>query len=269
MSIPKTIPTTSLLATAAMLALLPQTAQARVDRGYRTGEAHHVLLTATPTEGLEVGIPRDSWYAKGIAYDKQERWNNSYEAFRKARDEFSQLLKQRPRWAKMIRGWKLKAQWQMDQSRQLMYRRYRWRYGSPWTNIYRVTALHNKWLAIRAFTGQSNKKLRDKIIGAYQQIIQRSPYDDRPRISLAALYHEVGKHSEGRKAFAKVRYGTRSYLAKDIAYYYAAAGQTEKAFKQIERAVKYSSGNRRFFLMSNDLDRLRADPRFKKLIGEP
>lgn len=254
----------------AAVALVPGSgANARANRGYRTGGAHHAVLAATPTDGLEVGIPRDSHYAKGIAQDLQERWEDSYESFRKARDQFDHMLKQRPRWANMIRGWKLKAQWQMDQSRQLMSRTYAWRYRSSWVSIYRVAALHNKWLGIRAFTGQGNNKLKDQVIDAYRRLIQLSPYDDRPRIALAAMHHEVGNHAEGRKVFAAVRHGSRSYLSKDLAYYYAAAGMTDKAFHYVERSVKYSSGNRQFFLMSNDLDSLRADPRFKQLVGEP
>jgi len=238
--------------------------------GYRTGGAHDVMVTSTPTEGLEVGIPRNSWYAKGIALDMQQRWDESFNAYEKARREYSQQQKRRPRWEKMVRGWKLKAEFQLNQSRQLRTQRYyRWRSRHRRMNLYKAMALHNKWLGIRAFTGQSSPKLRDKVIEAYKEVIRRSSYDDRPKIQLAAMYHELGKHEEARRWFAKARYVTRTYMAQQVAYYYAAAGKVDKAFEHVERAVKYSSSNRRRFLMSNDLDRLRADPRFRKLVGEP
>jgi tetratricopeptide (TPR) repeat protein len=241
------------------------------ERGYRTGGAHFAMVTATPTEGLEVGIPRDSAYARGIALDMLGKWDESYKAYQQARQEFQQQLKSRPRWVKMIRGWVLKAQHQMDQSRALRQRHSYYRY-SRFRNrmtVYRAMALHNKWLGIRAFTGQSVKALRNKVIAAYKEVIRQSSYDDRPKLGLAAMYHEIGKHAEGRKQFARARYTSRSHMAKHVAYYYAAAGQLDKAFEHVETAVKYSSSNRRWFLMSNDLDRLRADARFRKLVGEP
>jgi tetratricopeptide (TPR) repeat protein len=254
----------------ALLALPCSHAGAIGENGYRTGGAHDVMVTTTPTEGLEVGIPRNSWYSKGIALDMQEKWDESFKAYDKARKEFSNQLKRRPRWEKMVRGWKLKAEFQLNQSRQLLKRRtYRWRSRRRRMNLSKAMAIHNKWLGIRAFTGQSSPKLRDKVIGAYKELIRRSSYDDRPKIRLGAMYHEIGKHDEGRRWFAKARYITRTYMAQQVAYYYTAAGEIDKAFKQLERAVKYSSSNRRKFLMSNDLDRLRSDARFRKLVGEP
>lgn len=244
--------------------------QASGDRGLRSGNAHHAMVSSTPTEGLEVGIPRDSWYSRGITLDLQEKWEDSFKAYDKARAEFTNQLRGRPRLAKMIRGWKLKAEFQMDQSRQLMRRPYyRWRHGSSQLDVYRTTALHNKWLAIRAFSGQSVPRLRDKVIEAYKAIIRRSSYDDRPKLRLAAMYHEIGQREEARRWFAQARYVKRSYMAQQVAYYYAAAGELDKAFEQVELAVKYSSSHRKLFLISNELDRLRSDRRFVKLVGEP
>lgn len=243
-------------------------AQAR-EVGLRTGDAHVVVVTSTPTQGLEEGIPRTSTYARGVALDIEGRWDESYQVFRKAQREFEQQLKRRPRWEKMIRGWIAKAEFQTDQSRRLRYRPY-YRYSlSSYVNLTQTTAKHNKWLAIRAFTGQSVRKLRDEILDEYSRVLRRSAYNEAPLILRAAFLHELGRHDEGRREFAKVRDPNKTWLAKEVAYYHTAAGETEQAFKYLERAVRYRSSDRRYILRANDFDRLRSDSRFQKLVGSP
>lgn len=245
-------------------------AQQNENQGLSTGNAHQVVVTSSPMEGLEIGIPQQSWYAKGIALDLQGRFEESYGAYQKAIEEFEHQLKSRPHWAKMIRGWKLKALFQKSQSEILKPRR-GYSYGSYSSTLtyHRVAALHNKWLGIRAFTGQAPRKLAEQIVDRYERIIQRSPYDDSTRIALAAMYHEIGRHAEGKRMFAKVRYPSRSYLAREIAYYHTAAGDKAKAFAFLEKAIKHSSRSREHVLSANDFDHLRTDPRFRRLVGEP
>jgi tetratricopeptide (TPR) repeat protein len=245
--------------------------QTRWDRGVRTGDAHMVVVTPPPSLGLEEGIPRNSWYAKGIALDVEGRWEASFEAYRKARDEFEQLLGKHPRQASMVRGWKLKAEWQMQESRALRPIRHYFGASGPFgISQSQVAAKHNKWLAIRAFLGQAPAKLRDEIIDGYQAVTRHYSYNHAKFVlGLAAFYHELGRHKEGRETYATIRRTRSIRYTKDEAYYHAAAGNRKRAFELLERAVRRSSSDRRYVLMSNDFDRLRGDPRFSKLVGEP
>lgn len=240
------------------------------EEGLKTGTGHHVVVTASPSQGLEVGIPKESWYAKGIALDIQQKWDESYEAYRKAEQEFRAQLTKRPQWAKLIRGWLAKARFQRSQSQRLKYRlRQSWGPPSASMVFYRAAALHNKWLAIRAFTGRGPVALQQEILKEYQQALSQSQHYDSARIALAAMYHEIGQHAKGRQEFARVQSNMRVWLAMEVAYYYTTAGQHDKAFELLEKAIKYNSSNKRHILRSNDFDRLRDDPRFVKLVGEP
>jgi len=259
-----------LLALLALLLPAALFAQGRPEAGLRTGSAHLVVVTASPSEGLEVGIPRDSAYAKGIAFDLQGRWEQAYNAYRQARQEFQNMLRERPSWAKMVRGWILKAEFQMDQSQRLRYPiHYRWGPPSASALYYRGAAKHNKWLAIRAFTGRLEKKLRDEVIADYQKALQQSPGYDSARIALAAMYHELGQHAKARQEVARVQFHGRMWLAVEMAYYHTAAGESERAIELLTQAVRYNSGNKRYVLRSNDFDRLRSNPKFRAIVGEP
>jgi tetratricopeptide (TPR) repeat protein len=245
-------------------------AQPRPEQGLHSGNAHLVTVTASPTEGLEVGIPRDSSYAKAMAFDLQQRWEDSYNAYSKAETEFQTMLRERPHWAKMIRGWQLKAEFQRDQSQRLRYRSY-YSWGPPSASVifYRAQAKHNKYLGIRAFTGRIDRKLQEEIIEDYTKALQQSPSYEQPRIALAAMYHEIGQRGKGRTEWSKLTDTSRVWLSVEYGYYFCAAGENEKALSMIERSLKYNSSNKRYILRSNDFDRLRVDPRFQKIVGEP
>jgi tetratricopeptide (TPR) repeat protein len=252
------------------LLLSPPVAAQTPERGIRTGRGHLVVVTSSPSEGLEVGIPRDSWYSKAIAFDQQGRWEESYNAFREAQSEFQRLLKDRPTWDRIIRGWLLKAEFQLDQSQRLKYPIY-YRYGPPSASVlyYRAAAKHNKWLGIRAFTGRLDRKLQQEVLDDYRKALQQSPSYDSARLALGAMLHEIGQHAEARKEFANVNYVGRGWIAVEVAYYYCAAGETERSLEMLDKAIQYNSSNKRYVLRSNDFDRLRSNPRFKQLVGEP
>ncbi len=237
--------------------------------GLRTGGGHLVIVTTSPTEGLEVGIPQKSWYAKGIAFDLETHWGKSHIAYTKAVEEFEKQLKNRPQWAKMIRGWLLKAKFMRHQSRQLNYRNYSWSPPSASTLYNRGSAKHNKWLAIRAFTGRESARLRIQIIEAYEGALRRRPDYDQARIALAALHHEIGQHAKGRLIFSQAKKPEQRWHAMASAYYFTTTGNWDKAFALIKKSIRYNSRNKSVILKSNQFDRLRTDRRFKKLIGEP
>ncbi|MCC6746263.1 MAG: tetratricopeptide repeat protein [Deltaproteobacteria bacterium] len=241
--------------------------------GLPTGQSHMVQVTSSPTAGLEAGIPRRGWYAKGIDLDLQGRWEESYAAYQKAREEFVEWRRQRPRWAKMIDGWLMKCDYQLEQSSRLRYRPYHtsWRYPSSAASnyYYRATAKHNKWLAIRAFTGQAHRKLMQEVLEDYQAALKQYPTHQSARLALATAYHEAGQAKRAVQELQKVPRPIPRWLALQEAYYHTAAGQVDRAFALLSDAMAYSSSSRLHILRSNDFDRLRADPRFRRLVGEP
>lgn len=239
------------------------------DRGLSTGGAHHVVVTSYPTMGLEVGMPRQGWYAKGIQLDIKGKYQQAYDAYLKADNEFRALQLRRPRWKKQIRGWLVKARFQRDQSRMLRTPTYgRYRYRSSYARYRNAGSLHHKWLGIRAFTGRRNPAMQKKIIEEYKYLLVRSARDYRPRLMLAGMYNEMGLRSQARHQFDQVPTSYRSRYDMEMAYYYTTAGDRKNAFAFIKKATRYYS-YRRLVLQSNLFDRLRTDPRFKKLVGEP
>lgn len=260
----------ALLLMAAMTVAAPAArADVQGDRGLTTGGAHHVVVSSFPTMGLEVGMPRRGWYARAVALDLKGKWRESYAAYRKATKEFRGMQRTRGRWRTAIRGWIAKAQFQRGLSSQLRYPIYaRWRHRNHYMRYRKASALHHKWLAARAFTGRSDRKLLKQVIEEYKYILMRSPNDHRPRLMLAGLYHELGQAGRARHEFSRVRHTGRTSLRLEVAYYHTAAGDRERAFKYLANARRYYS-LRTTALRSNMFDRLRGDPRFAKLIGKP
>ncbi len=238
------------------------------DRGLATDGAHHVVVTSFPTVGLEVGMPRRGWYARGIQLDLQGKYQDAYKAYLKADVEFRALQIKRPRWRKQIRGWLVKARFMREHSRNLRPSRYRYRSRSTYARYRSASSLHYKLLAIRAFTGRRERALQKKIIAEYKYLLGRSRYDYRPGLMLASLYNELGRRRDAKRAFDRVptRYRTRYYV--EMAYYHSTRGERDLAFKYIKDGSRYYS-HKRLMLQSNLLDRLRTDPRFKKILGDP
>lgn len=248
--------------------LLTAAPAAADDRGLATDGGHHVVVTSFPTVGLEVGMPRRGWYARGIQLDIKGKYQEAYEAYLKADGEFRAMQIKRPRWNKQIRGWLVKARFMREHSGNLRPSRYSYRYRSTYARYRTASSLHYKLLAIRAFTGRRERAMQKKIITEYKYLLGRSRYDYRPGLMLAGLYNELGRRRDAKRAFDKVptRYRNRYYV--EMAYYHATRGERELAFKHIKDAKRYYS-YKRLILQSNLLDGLRADPRFKKILGEP
>lgn len=259
------------LALAASLGSLP----AGADTGLRTGGSYVVTVTSAPTAGLESGMPRTGDYARGIDLDVRGRWGESEEAYRVAAGEFRQLLKRRPQWDAAVRGWIEKAEFQREQSRLLnrqntyypSYRGPSHYYVTAHSLYYRATAKHNKWLGVRAFSGRGPRKLAESAIADYRQALSHHADYTLARLGLAGLLHDLGQHDRGRAEFQKIRQPPSKWMYANVAYYYLAAGNTDKALDHLEEAVRYSSSVRRHIHRSNDFDRLRAHPRFRRLMG--
>lgn len=263
--------------------LLPATAAARQTKsgiwdGFETGASYTVRVDPGMTTGLESAMPRRGAYARGIDADLRSQWDLSYREYRAAVQEFRQLAQTRPALAKLVAGWIDKAEFQAQQSSRLRhaarrsttyYTSWRWqRMISPHAHYSNAVAKHNKWLAIRAFKGRAPARLAQAALNDYRQALQLRASYTMARLGLAALYHELGDHSRGRQEFARISQAPSNWMALALAYYHCAAGDVDKALDDLRRAVRYSRANRRHALRSNDFDRLRGDPRFRKIVGD-
>jgi len=243
------------------------------DPGLRTGRSHEIAVTSSPAAGIEATMPRSGAYAEGIALDAQQRWGESLAAYRRARAEYVRMAKTRPRWSKVIAQWIVKADFQIRQSRKLQqtthYPQWRWRqqYTSAHTHFYRAAARHDKWLAIRAFTGRGPRALLDATIKDYKAALNKRPAYAVALLGLATLYHQSGQGDAGRELFTKLRRPTSRWMAINLAAYHAAAGHRAHALKLLGDALRYSRRtNERAITSSNHFDTLRADPRFRALL---
>ena len=241
-------------------------AKGDLGHGFATGQTHYAVVSAHPNIGVEAGMPRNGWYARGIAFDLEQRFKESYVAYGRARTEFDQMLRKRPRWAASIQQWKAKADFQRTLSRRLRPRTYRRYLTRPsYLEFDRAEAMHHKWLAAWAFTGRLDLKLGKAVVQAYEKVLLKSPHHDKARLCLAAATHLMGKPAEARRHFQQVRAFMLGGFALETAHYYTVTGDRTRAFEYLARATRYSRG-RRTANLSNMFDPLRTDERFQKLV---
>jgi Tfp pilus assembly protein PilF len=86
---------------------------------------------------------------------------------------------------------------------------------------------------------------------------------------IARDYALEGKSAEARQALQDLLKGSRtSYVsAYGIATIYAALGDKDQAFAQLEQALAHRSQNMDFLKVDRELDSLRSDPRFQSLLS--
>jgi|GEM_PF-4345391 hypothetical protein len=243
--------------------------------GLRTGQIHEVQITSAADEGLEAHIPPDSWYAKAISFDAKQNWSASYNAQVKAIREFELMLKNgrgttdSAQDRKTIRGWILKAREQRNISSYLKNRLRRRFRRTASTDCHLAPNFHDKWLAIRAFTGNSSQTLADKTLRTYRSCLGQRSKLSAARIGLAAMLNELGRFAEARAGFAKIANLKLWSINLELAYYHASAGAMTLALAYLEKALRNSRHNRKKALRSNRFDRLRGFPQFRRLVGSP
>lgn len=246
--------------------------------GLATGRSHMIRVVASASIGLEAGIPRDSSYGKGLEQDRRGAYRVAYQLHQRAVREFRAQLARRP-FDKRLKGWVLKAQQQASLSSNLD-RLQRYRHRSYWRRSYYsrynyAYALHQKWLALRAFGLAPPAKLATTMVQHYVEAIRlrttgryrhyrRRGYPSA-RLALAALYHELGRHTDARREFQQVRTPYSSALWIPLAYYYAVSGARVKAIDALRRAIGTSVWRRRYAYPLSFFDTLRGDPRFEQL----
>jgi tetratricopeptide (TPR) repeat protein len=232
----------------------------------RTARTHRVEVASMPG-GLESEMPRTGAYARGIRADAELDFAAARAAYALAIDEFRRLGQ--PLWSE-------KASRQLSYSMTLeraammlgqmapagMMAQASWRL--PFAVCY-----HEKFLSTRAFLGHPVAELAARAESLYRQILDDDPDNASARLDLAALYAELGQVGAADAEFRRVPEGRRSedLHALEVARYHAARGQSDEAFRALERARRRLLHELREVNLTNGFDRLRRDPRFTQLVG--
>jgi hypothetical protein len=148
----------------------------------------------------------------------------------------------------------------------------------------RAMILHNLFLAVRAYTGQSDARLLRVTVSAYEAALAEPGGHLRSgaQVSYAAILGERGELRAARSEFAKV--GDKEVQSEEldlpVAYYYLAMGERGRALGRLVLAARRDSWDRPGALRDgttvraqayrmNDFDRLRDHPRFAELVTQP
>lgn len=148
----------------------------------------------------------------------------------------------------------------------------------------RALVLHNLFLAVRTYTGQSDARLLRLTVAAYTESLAELGGHLRSgaQISYAAILGERGELRAARAEFAKVaeKEVQSEELDLPVAYYHLAVGERGRALSRLLTAARRDSWDRPGALRDgatvraqayrmNDFDRLRDHPRFRELITQP
>lgn len=148
----------------------------------------------------------------------------------------------------------------------------------------RAMILHNLFLAVRTYTGQSDARLLRVTVAAYEVSLAELGGHLRSgaQISYAAILGERGELRAARAEFAKVsdKEVQSEELDLPVAYYHLAVGERGRALSRLLIAARRDSWDRPGALRDgatvraqayrmNDFDRLRDHPRFHELVTQP
>jgi len=91
------------------------------------------------------------------------------------------------------------------------------------------------------------------------------------RMNEASAFYAQGKYKEAVEAAKKaVEYGPDNGDAHyDLACFYSLAGEVDNSLKELEIALKLSPNLASLARKDSDLNNIRSDPRYKKLLPEP
>ena len=145
----------------------------------------------------------------------------------------------------------------------------------------RAIILHNLFLAVRSYTGQSDARLLRLTVSAYEVALAEvgGHLRNGAQVSFAAILGERGELRAARTEFAKVtdKDVQAEELDLPVAYYYLAMGERSRALSRLLVASRRESWDRPGALRDgatlraqayrmNDFDRLRDHPRFQELV---
>jgi tetratricopeptide (TPR) repeat protein len=256
---------------ALLLALLAAAGPAAADadpQALATSRTHVVRTRPRVAPGLETAMPRTAIYGQAVALDLEERFDESAARYRDAEVEFSRLPST-PARQQTLSAWQLKCRWQAQWSRQLALPRQGLRPLDAYASAELGYAYLLKFLAARAFTGRPPLRLALKARALLEDAVRRDASNAAVRLTLATLLQELGDPLGAQRELARAS----AALARDdalvalrLAAYHAAAGDHPRALEALERVFRRRWGVPELLRWSNEYDRLRGDPRFKRLI---
>lgn len=105
-------------------------------------------------------------------------------------------------------------------------------------------------------------------IGFLESLRNRCPRNRLILEALGELYTKIGRYDEGLQVDLEL---TRLTPREALAWYnlgcsYALVGRKDDAFEALSRAVDLGYGDAGWMSRDHDLDSLRDDPRFKRLV---
>lgn len=147
----------------------------------------------------------------------------------------------------------------------------------------RALLLHNQFLLVRTFTGQSDARLLGQALDTYEALLGKpSQLRTTVQIGYAALLGERGDLHGAQAAFARVNLEDQQAERYDlpVAYYYLAIGNRPRAMARLAAAAHRDTWDhagagqdgrtvRSLVYRMNDFDLLRDHPLFIELVTDP
>lgn len=104
----------------------------------------------------------------------------------------------------------------------------------------------------------------------WEKIVRMNPVEGRFWEQLALAYYNAKDYRKSIPAYEKVielGYATPAIAAYNIACNYALLGEKEQALKWLEKAFEMNFLNLQHARADSDLESLRSDPRYQKLVA--
>jgi tetratricopeptide (TPR) repeat protein len=113
-----------------------------------------------------------------------------------------------------------------------------------------------------------SKEAMQKELEALQQRVEADPKDVNAHAQLGYLYGQLGNVTKEVEHYreALALYPEYKEIHYNLACAYTDLGQKEKALASLARALELGFSSRQLLETDSDLDALRSEPRFKKLM---
>ncbi|HEX2573703.1 MAG TPA: hypothetical protein VH877_29405 [Polyangia bacterium] len=244
-----------------------------------SGETVEVRLGRRP-RGLESGLERGTSYERALEAVHARRYRQAADLFIASMGEFQQAaLAGRISFARS-RALMYKARFEAEQAEHLLRaERESARRPSLELRAEAAAALHNLYLTASAYFEREDTLLLDRALKAYRLLLGAAsgeagdPMLARVRLGYAGLLATAGQRHAAAAEYARAlggepQSGPEVLLAE--AHYFAGMGMPDRAFRaliELGESVPDWIELRALLRVANDLDALREDPRFPRVLG--